>query len=171
MYCAVWICFGILHEGGTKQILVGSRKPLPRCMEETTGMSSCNAIRDFSAVVSCQGSHSEIKEPLPERCSRYGSETTTLEVVVCVWHYTLRVVRARKEVEYEVIQESVNEFLFHCIWPRLIWEFVNEFHNNVVVSQASVLIQLAFCGNFDVDCCALKIDTAAVKVTKHSIRA
>jgi len=34
------------------------------------------------------------------------------------------------------------------------------------VSQASVLMQLAFCGNFYVDCCALKIDTAAVKVTK-----
>ena len=38
-----------------------------------------------------------IYEPLPERSSRRGSESSTLEIDVYVWRYTLIVVHARNE--------------------------------------------------------------------------
>jgi len=39
----------------------------------------------------------EINEPLPERRNLCGSESSTLEINVYIWHYALIVVHARNE--------------------------------------------------------------------------
>jgi len=39
----------------------------------------------------------EINEPVHERSNRHGSESSTLEIDVYVWHYALIVVHARNE--------------------------------------------------------------------------
>jgi len=49
----------------------------------------------------------EINEPLPERSNRRGSESSTLEIDVYVWRYTLigLVVHARNE--YKKVQNTI----------------------------------------------------------------
>ena len=78
-----------------------------RKLEETTGTSSCYMDEDHWAG-------SEIQRPHYERCSRLGSEPSTLEIDVYIRRYALLVVLTRNERTNELcIVIYWLEFCYH----------------------------------------------------------